>query len=78
MRMKPVAGALVFLSLFPALQLFTHSIHAQFSQDEIELTAYIIMLEMLLYKIVKGEDDEQHESFRKMFSLERGGHLALQ
>ena len=57
MRMKPVAGALVFLSLFLALQLFTHSIHAQFSQDEIELTAYIIMPEMLLYKIMKGEDD---------------------
>ena len=57
MRMKPVAGALVFLSLFLALQLFTHSIHAQFSQDEIELTAYIIMPEMLLYKIMRGEDD---------------------
>jgi rhodanese-related sulfurtransferase len=55
--MKPVAGAPVLLSLFLALQLFPHSIHAQFAQDEIELTAYIIMPETLLYKIMKGEDD---------------------
>ncbi len=57
MRMKPVAGVLVLLSLFLSLQPFTHSIHAQFSQDEIELTAYIIMPETLLYKIMRDEDD---------------------
>jgi rhodanese-related sulfurtransferase len=55
--MKSVVGALVLLSLLLAFQLFTHSIHAQFSQDEIEFTAYIIMPETLLYKIMKGEDD---------------------
>jgi len=33
------------------------STHAQLTQDEIDLDAYIIMPETLLYKIMKGQDN---------------------
>jgi rhodanese-related sulfurtransferase len=57
MRLKFDSGALVLIFLFLSIQLSTHPVHAQFSQDEIEFTAYIIMPETLLYKIMNGEYD---------------------
>ena len=47
----------IFLSFLLALGLSAQSTHAQLTQDEIDLDAYLIMPETLLYKIMKGEDD---------------------
>jgi rhodanese-related sulfurtransferase len=51
------AGALLLLSLLFTIGSSVRCVHAQISQEELELTAYFIMPETLLYKIMKGEDD---------------------
>jgi rhodanese-related sulfurtransferase len=51
-----------------------HRIHAQLSVDEFELAAYIVMPEMLLYKILEKADDYLLIDVRKRDEY-RVGHI---
>jgi rhodanese-related sulfurtransferase len=57
MCIRRAALSIFFLSLFLALGISAQSTHAQLTQDEIDLDAFIIMPEALLYKILNGDDD---------------------
>jgi rhodanese-related sulfurtransferase len=57
MTMRAFAGVLILLSFFFTIDSSVRCTHAQISQDELDFSAYIIMPETLLYKIMKGEDD---------------------
>jgi rhodanese-related sulfurtransferase len=50
-------------------------VHAQLTQDEIELDGFIIMPETLLYKIMRGEDDYVLVDVRPVEEF-RAGHIA--
>ncbi|GEM_PF-1310983 len=67
--------SIIFLSFLLALWLPAQSTRAQLTQVEIDLDAYLIMPETLLYKIMKGEEDYILVDVRPEEEF-RSGHIA--
>ena len=72
-----VQAAVFIVALFISLLLFVlHGghIHAQLTQDEIELDGFVIMPEILLHKIMRGEEDYVLVDVRSIEEF-RAGHI---